>query len=185
MGSKGTETRQRMIDATLSLIERRGYYGTGLNQVLNESGTPRGSLYFHFPGGKDALMSATIEQGAELVGALIDAAEDKDARTAVTRVLRALGDRLESSGWQSGCPVATVALEVAGTNDAVQAACSAAYRRWTEALRVRLEADGRHENPGDLAVAVLALIEGALLLARTHRSREPLEQAKRTLRTLL
>src|SRR5947207_14909068 len=51
-----TDTRTRMIEATALLIRQRGYHGTSLNDILSASGAPRGSLYFHFPGGKDQLV---------------------------------------------------------------------------------------------------------------------------------
>lgn len=184
MGAKGAETRQRMIEATRSSIERQGYFGTGLNQILTESGTPRGSLYFHFPGGKDELVAAAVTQASGLVDAALDAADLTDPAGAVAGLITLLGERLEASGWENGCPVATVALEVAGTNDAVQQACAQVYARWTEALRIILRAAGYREAD-DLAVSLLALVEGALLLARTHRSRDPLDRAARVARTLL
>ncbi|MBF6336130.1 TetR/AcrR family transcriptional regulator [Nocardia abscessus] len=184
MGVKGTETRGKLVEAARTLVERHGYYGAGLNQILAASGAPRGSLYFHFPGGKDELVAAAIAQASKEIAALIDTIEPGDAAAAASRLLRMFGDRLEASGWQQGCPVATVALDVAAANDAVQAECAAAYAAWQQALRLRLRADGR-ENADDLAAAVLAMVEGALLLARAQRSREPLERVERTLLALL
>ncbi|WP_280396823.1 TetR/AcrR family transcriptional regulator [Nocardia carnea] len=184
MGAKGAETRQRMIEATRASIERRGYFGTGLNQILSDSGTPRGSLYFHFPGGKDELVAAAITQTSGVIDAALADADLSDPATAVTELITLLGDRLEASGWECGCPVATVALEISGTNDIVQRACAGVYERWTEALRISLHTAG-HRDAEDLAVSLLALIEGALLLAQTQRDRAPLERAARIARTLL
>ncbi|WP_025347107.1 TetR/AcrR family transcriptional regulator [Nocardia nova] len=184
MTAKGAETRQRMIAAAQDSLERNGYFGTGLNPVLAASGTPKGSLYFHFPGGKDELVVAAIEDARGLIDTMVDAIGDKAPAEVVAALIGLLGERLETSGWQCGCPVATVALEVAGTNDAVQQACSNTYTVWTSALRTRLEAAGRADAER-LAVSALALIEGALLLARAHRSREPLVQAARTIADLL
>ncbi|WP_327150193.1 TetR/AcrR family transcriptional regulator [Nocardia sp. NBC_01329] len=184
MGTKGAETRQRMIEATRSSIERRGYFGTGLNQILTDSETPRGSLYFHFPGGKDELVAAAVTQACGLIDNALDEADFTDPAGAVAGLIALLADRLEASGWENGCPVATVALEISGTNDTVRQACAQVYSRWTEAIRIVLRAAG-HRDAEDLAVALLALVEGALLLARTHRSRDPLDRAARVARTLL
>lgn len=184
MGVKGTETRGKLVDAARTLVERHGYYGAGLNQILAASGAPRGSLYFHFPGGKDELVAAAIAQAGKEIAALIDAIEPGDAAGAASRLLRAFGDRLEASDWQQGCPVATVALDVAAANDPIQAECAAAYAAWEQALRLRLRADGR-KDADDLAAAMLAMVEGALLLARAQRSREPLERVERALHSLL
>ncbi|MFC3960993.1 TetR/AcrR family transcriptional regulator [Nocardia jiangsuensis] len=184
MGSKGAETRQRMVAATLASIERRGYYGAGLNQILADSGTPRGSLYFHFPGGKDELVAEAVRRAAAVVESVLADVDPSDPVGAVAAVLGAFGDRLEESGWECGCPIAAVALEVSGTHDPIQRACAEVFARWTESIRLGLVAAGR-DDADDLASALLALIEGALLLAQAQRSRVPLERALRTARVLL
>ncbi|MEU7628925.1 TetR/AcrR family transcriptional regulator [Nocardia sp. NPDC049220] len=184
MGAKGTETRGKLVDAARRLVEQGGYYGAGLNQILATSGAPRGSLYFHFPGGKDELVAEAIALSGREITALIDAIPPGDTAAAATALLTLFGDRLEASDWQQGCPVATVALDVAAANDQIQTECAAAYAAWEQALRIRLRADGR-ADADDLAVTLLAMAEGALLLARTQRSREPLERVARTIRALL
>ncbi|WP_107658480.1 TetR/AcrR family transcriptional regulator [Nocardia suismassiliense] len=184
MGAKGTETRGKLIDATRGLVEKHGYFGAGLNQIIETSGAPRGSLYFHFPGGKDQLVAAAVAQSGNEITALIDAVAPGDTAAAATSLLAAFGDRLEASDWHQGCPVATVTLDVSAANDTIQAECAAAYTAWEQALRIRLQADGR-SDAADLAAAILAMIEGALLLARAQRSREPLERVARTIRAML
>lgn len=181
MGQKGTETRLRLLDATQELVESGGYFNAGLNQVIAASGAPRGSLYFHFPDGKDQLVGESIRRAGQAIGATFDDLGGSAPEFAAG-VLRLLGDRLEESGWRKGCPVATVALEMAAASDPLQAACSQVYTSWEDALRARLA--GR-PDADDLAVTVLALIEGALLLAKAHRSREPLDRVTGVLATLL
>lgn len=184
MGQKGAETRDRLLDATQGLVESGGYYGAGLNQVIAASGAPRGSLYFHFPGGKDQLVGESVRRAGRSIGDTLEGLAESSATVVelVEEVLRHLGDRLERSGWSKGCPVATVALETAAVNEPLQQACAEVYGSWEAALRTRLE--GR-PDADDLAVTVLALIEGALLLARAHRDREPLNRVTRQVAALL
>ncbi|MCG5215829.1 TetR/AcrR family transcriptional regulator [Streptosporangium sp. KLBMP 9127] len=184
MGRKGAETRDRLLQATQELIETGGYSGAGLNQVIAASGAPRGSLYFHFPDGKDQLVGESIRRAGQALGDAMEDLADSTPSTAefVEAVLRHLGDRLEESGWRKGCPVATVALEMAATSDPLQEACSEVYTSWAAALRTRL--DGR-PDADDLSVTILALVEGALLLARAHRSKDPLHRVARQITTLL
>ncbi|MFI9051553.1 TetR/AcrR family transcriptional regulator [Streptomyces sp. NPDC053427] len=184
MGQKGTETRDRLLDATQDLIETGGYSGAGLNQVIALSGAPRGSLYFHFPAGKDQLVGESVRRAGQAIGDAFAglAASSPSVAEFAEGVLRHLGDRLEESGWRRGCPVATVALETAATSDPLQEACSGVYSAWEAALRARL--DG-HPDADDLAVTILALVEGALLLAKAHRSREPLHRVARQIAALL
>ncbi|MFI7275269.1 TetR/AcrR family transcriptional regulator [Streptomyces sp. NPDC049879] len=184
MGQKGAETRDRLLDATRELVEAGGYSAAGLNQVIAASGAPRGSLYFHFPGGKDQLVAESVRRAGQAVGDALAGLAERDGSAAefTGAALRLLGDRLEESGWRRGCPVATVALETAATNDPLQQACSEVYASWERVLRDRL-AD--RPDADDLAVTVLALVEGALLLARTHRSRAPLDSVARRIGVLL
>ena len=104
----------------------------------------------------------------------------------VQQLIDAFADRMQSSQYTKGCPLATVALEVAASHDALQGVCADAYLGWQQIFTARLIPEGH--SPGraeDLASSVLALIEGALLLGRTRRSRVPLEQARRAAETLL
>ncbi|WP_405852980.1 TetR/AcrR family transcriptional regulator [Streptomyces sp. NBC_00090] len=184
MGQKGAETRDRLLDATQELVETAGYFGTGLNQVVAVSGAPRGSLYFHFPGGKDQLVGESVRRAGQAIGDALGEAAGTSPSPAefVEGMLRQLGDRLAESGWRKGCPVATVALETAAVNDPLQEVCSEVYASWEAALRTRLAS---RPDADDLAVTVLALVEGALLLARAHRSRDPLERVARQIHALL
>ncbi|MCX5210258.1 TetR/AcrR family transcriptional regulator [Kitasatospora sp. NBC_00240] len=188
MGAKGEETRARLVAATRALIEAQGYFGTGLNQVLAESGAPRGSLYFHFPAGKDQLVAAALTDAGLEIGGLIDsfAREKLSAGVMVRRLLDAFGDRMEGSGYTKGCPIATVALEVAGGNEELRRTCAEAYDNWQQALAAQLVTEGRTSQAADVAAgAVLAQFEGALLLARVRHSRAPLDQAARAVQLLL
>ncbi|MDI2128453.1 TetR/AcrR family transcriptional regulator [Yinghuangia seranimata] len=184
MGQKGAQTRDRLLDTTHALVQAKGYTGTGLNEVVAVSGAPRGSLYFHFPGGKDQLIAESVRYAGQAIGSDLAELSESTGPAAefVGAVLRRLGEQLEASEWLKGCPIATVALEAAATNDLLQEACSEVYASWEAALRARL---GDRPDAADLAVTVLALIEGALLLARAHRSREPLDRIGRQIAVLL
>ncbi|MCT2589435.1 TetR/AcrR family transcriptional regulator [Streptomyces sp. N2-109] len=188
MGVKGEETRARLIAATRTLVEAQGYFGTGLNQVLAESGTPRGSLYFHFPSGKDELVSAALTQSGQEVGDLIESlsADRASAAVIIHRLLGIFADRMERSEYGKGCPLATVALEVAGGNEELRRVCTEAYERWQGALADRLVDEGRSRAAAEAtAGAVLAQVEGAVLLARVQHSLVPLGQAARAVELLL
>lgn len=174
---RGDAARSRLIATTAELLHTQGYGKTGLQQIVAESGTPKGSLYFHFPGGKDELVTAALHQsGGQLsaaLAALLQAAPDP------TRAIAAVVDwfrvQLEASGYQKGCPVATVALEVAGTSDSIHQVCSSIYSEWRRLIADRLTAHGiSPERAAPLSTLILNAVEGALLLCRAHRSAEPL-----------
>jgi len=186
VGRKGDQTRARLLDATQDLIETGGYYGAGLNQVIAASGMPRGSLYFHFPGGKDQMVSEAVRRAGQDIGrAARDLAEAApDAAALVAGMLGLLADRLAGSDWRKGCPVATVALELAAVNQELREVCAEVYDSWESVLRERLAADG-YPAADELATTVLAMAEGALLLAKVRRSREPIDRVARQAAALL
>ena len=64
MTRRGDETRTKLVEAAATLFEERGYHAAGVKAILERAGAPRGSFYFHFPGGKEELAIAAIEAGA-------------------------------------------------------------------------------------------------------------------------
>ena len=158
-------------------MQRQGYHATGLNQLLAESGAPKGSLYFHFPAGKEQLATEAIADSAQRFRAAIEAAIGAAASPGdVARLLtRAMAVGLERSAFQEGCPVATVALETSATSEPIRSACEAAFRSWEEVLAARFEEFGWPPDAAQsFAEVLLAALEGGLLLARTARDDSPL-----------
>jgi TetR/AcrR family transcriptional repressor of lmrAB and yxaGH operons len=183
--TKGERTRRKLVDATATLLRRQGYHATGLAEIVEESGAPRGSLYFHFPDGKDQLAIAALDQAGEQWRVRIEAAVEHapDLAHAIEAVVTLLADDLEASKWENGCPVAAVALEA--TSKPVRAAVAAHYADWQTGVAERLERFGLPAPLAQqLATVALAGIEGALLLARVQRSREPLIVVGRSLQAM-
>ena len=126
-----------MIDATLELIQTRGYHGTGLAHITAGAAAPRGSLYFHFPGGKDELVAAALDRvGAEFTGLLESLiAGGADAGTVVAAVFDDLAARLDSSGFATGCAIASVAA--APRNASTTTSARSLSRVWKRSPIVR------------------------------------------------
>jgi TetR/AcrR family transcriptional repressor of lmrAB and yxaGH operons len=166
-----------VLRTAATLFQTQGYHATGLNQVLAEGGAPKGSLYFHFPGGKEQLASEALTlaggEMCQLIKETLHAAEEPEA--AVETVLEYLADALVSSDFTAGCPVATVALDAAGGSDTIRSACDHVYQSWTDVIADFLAGHGVDaDRSSALAVVLVASIEGALLLARTQRDVAPL-----------
>lgn len=180
-----TDTRERTLRAAARLLRARGYHGTGLNQVLAEGDLPKGSLYFHFPGGKEQLAAEAVAMaGAELRAWIESRLESApDAAAGVEAVVSGIADHLEATGYRVGCPVGMVAHD-SREHEAVRAACAAAFESWQGVLRDFL---ARHGVPGPdaVATALLAAIEGGQLLARTRCDTAPLRAVATTMGPLL
>jgi AcrR family transcriptional regulator len=175
-----TSTRDRIVDAGAALFLHQGYVGTGMKQIVAASGAPFGSVYHHFPGGKEELGVAAIHRAgaayAELVGATLDEHEDIVEATAAS--FAAAADHLRASGWADACPIATVALEVAGTSEPLREACAEVFEAWTAALTARFAAAGVPvDRTRPLALTFLMLLEGGFLFGRTARTTEALDAA--------
>jgi TetR/AcrR family transcriptional repressor of lmrAB and yxaGH operons len=178
--------RIRLIETTARLLQTQGYHNTGLNQVVAEAGAPKGSLYHYFPGGKVALAVAAIEHSAQQTALKLAelAMAQPDAVRGVAAVIDHFIAEFEASAYQKGCPIATVTLEQAALDDAIQAACARAYALWQQGLAAWLTAL-KVPDAGLLAEHLLVLIEGAMLLARAQRDCAPLRRVRSGLPVLL
>jgi TetR/AcrR family transcriptional repressor of lmrAB and yxaGH operons len=189
--SKGAVTQQRMVESMLELVETHGYSGTGLNSVLAHSGAPKGSLYFHFPEGKEQLGERAIALAGERFASLIvevlrDASSEGSTGQVVESVVAALSELMEQNDFAAGCPVSVVALEMGAESDRLRRACEQAYESWIAPVSAFLEGRG-HEASTARATAssVISLVEGALIVSRARRDVQPLRDAAQTLRTIL
>lgn len=174
-----TETRARLLRAAAELFRRQGYNGTGLNQVLATGAAPKGSLYFHFPGGKEQVAAEAVTlAGDELTQTFAElVAAASDPRHAILGLGQFFADNLQASEFRDGCPVATVALEESGDSEPIRAACDGVYGSWLHGLAVSLAAWGvAGDEAGPLAAFVLSSLQGALLLARVQRDVEVIHQ---------
>lgn len=174
METTAIPTRERILYATAELFRRQGYSGTGLKQVVAEAGAPFGSLYHHFPGGKQQLAEEVIRTGGAFFQALVTAVYDEEAtaEASVRAVFEGAAETLASTDFQDACPITTVALEVASTNDDLRRATAEVFEAWTVALTERL-------GDRDRALAVLSALEGAFVLCRAQRTVEPMLAAGR------
>ena len=175
-----------MIRTAAGLFRAQGYHATGLNQVLAEGGLPKGSLYFHFPGGKEQLAVESVQLSGRELGDGIAAAlaSTPDPAIALERILVLLGEHLVASDFREGCPVATVALDAAAQSEPIRAACAGVYDSWQDLVAGHLRAAGVDDADG-LATTFVAAVEGAILLARTRRDVTPLQTVGAHLRALL
>ncbi len=184
---KGERSRGRLVEATGRLLRRQGYHATGLAEVVAESGAPRGSLYFYFPGGKEELACEAIAAaGASWRARLEEVIEAAaDPGQAAEAVCRTLADELTGSAFQDGCPIATVALEAAGVSEPVRRACAEQLAGWEALIAKKLVAAGLPEAAAATAATfVLGAVEGATLLARVRRDPAPLLATGALLRAL-
>jgi AcrR family transcriptional regulator len=175
-----SDTRERIIAASAELFARQGYSGTGVKEIVAAAHAPFGSIYHHFPGGKEQIGAETIRSSGAIYGLLIEAVIDP-APTLVLGLrdfFAGAAAHLRESDYADACPIATVALEVASTSEPLREATDQVFESWLAALGERLHAGGIAEQRSrELALQILSLLEGAFILARSSRSTEALDAA--------
>lgn len=176
-------THDRLKVAAAELFRRQGYTGTGLKQIAAQAQAQFGSLYHFFPGGKEQLGAEVIRwSGAkylELVAELLD--QVPDVATAIELAFAGAGQTLVDTDYADACPIATVALEVASTNEKLRQATADVFESWIDAVAQRFAAAGVEPSTARrLSMSVLSLLEGAFLFCRASRSLDPMVAAGAT-----
>ena len=185
---KVTESKEKTLAAAIRLFRRQGFHGTALQDILAAGGAPRGSLYFHFPGGKEEIGETALRLAGETLRARIALAAQATASAEmfVTRIARGMVADLESSGFNDGCPIATTALETSAQSEALRNATRTAFQSWEHEIARGLERFGISPDDAEaIATVVLSQLEGALLLARTYQDPKPLKRAEQALALVL
>ena len=175
-----TDTRERIVTASAELFRRHGYTGTGVKQIVDAARAPFGSVYHHFPGGKDEIAAETIRWSGAMYALLLPAVFDPapDFVTGVRDFYALAAVHLRESGWEDACPIATVALEVASTNEPLRIATAEVFDSWIDAATARGVREGLPEPEARrLGIAIIVALEGAFVLCRSLRSTEPLDVA--------
>ncbi|MEN8184438.1 MAG: TetR/AcrR family transcriptional regulator [Myxococcota bacterium] len=161
----------------MRLFRRQGYASSGLQQILAESGAPRGSLYHYFPSGKEALGEAAIRMAAGMIEEMLTdlAVRHPNPKAFLRAYARTMADWMEESGFQSGCPIATTLLETAPRSPSITEAGQRAIDGWIAVVAgVLAKAGMAPRRARSRAQLVIAAMEGALILARVRRSKRPI-----------
>jgi len=173
-------TRERIVDATAQLFTRQGYAATGVKQIVTEAQAPFGSLYHFFPGGKEQLAAEVIRHSGGLYGLLFETIVDAapDVVTGIEAFFVGAAEHLVETDYADACPIATVALEVASTSEPLRAATADVFTGWIDAAVARLTGAGITAGRArELALELIAILEGAFILSRSLRSTEPMHVA--------
>jgi AcrR family transcriptional regulator len=173
-------TRERIVEASAELMRRQGYAATGAKQIVTQAQAPFGSLYHHFPGGKEELGAEAIRVSGALYELLIPAVFDPapDLVSAVRAFFAGAAEHLRETDYEDACPIATVALEVSSSSEAMRIACAEVFESWIAAGLPRFTAAGLPApRARELVIAMISALEGAFVLARVFRSTEALAVA--------
>ena len=170
------DSRGKMIESAVKLIRTRGLSAASFSEVLADSGAPRGSIYHHFPEGKDQLAAAAVTLTSERVLAYQRAYDGTTPRGVLERFIGMWRRVVEASHGQAGCVVAGVAIDTVADVPGLIDLVRGTFRDWVGLLAAQLLATGLPKPRADaIALATVAGMEGSLILCRAEGTTAPLD----------
>lgn len=185
--AKASSAREDMIGVAIELFRARGYEGVGVAELLEKSGAPRGSLYFHFPGGKEQIGAEVVERvGAEVATRFRELNESGvDLDTFVVRVFKTTAKECKDRDYMSSCPMAAIATGFGNGNPKLAAAVRTAFTSWEQEIAAAALARGMTEqNAAAFGSAMLTSIEGAFVVSKAQGTSAAHINASRAMQAL-
>lgn len=183
-----SNAREQILQTTCDLLEKQGYHGTGLNEIVRESGAPKGSLYYYFPEGKEQITAEAVLQSGQATSERIRAGltASSSVSKAIHDFILLIAENVERSGFAAGSPLTAVAMETATKSERINLACRKAYGMLQTAFKERLLEGGHsHHKAEELSTFVTASIEGGIILSRVSHTADPLRLVAKQLKVLL
>jgi TetR/AcrR family transcriptional regulator, lmrAB and yxaGH operons repressor len=168
-----SNARAQLISSAAKLFQRQGYHGTGLTQILTESGSPKGSFYHHFPSGKEELAETVMHQaGKEILDLVMHAFDRADTFIAgVDALSLAIADWFSRSDFAAGCPITSVMLETVPASARLGAASKEIFSAWSGVVTSAALREGYDtQTATSLGQAMVIALEGAWIVARAERN---------------
>lgn len=180
--------REQILQTTCTLLEKQGYHGTGLNEIIKESGSPKGSLYYYFPEGKEQITSEAILESSRATSERIrvNLQNTENAAKAIHDFILLIAENVEHSRFAAGSPLTAVAMETATQSERINLACRESYAMLQTAFKEKLITSGFTKPKADeLATFIVASIEGGIILSRTYHTTDPLRLVAKQLKLLI
>ncbi len=183
--TKRRDTRTKMLISAAEVMRERGAAGVTIDEVLARSGAPRGSVYYHFPDGRNQILAEALRYSGESITAMIDDATGWGARVLLREFIKFWERLLTEGDFAAGCPVVAAAIGC-DADPKLSAEAGAILGRWCTALTQAFVNDGfADDDAASLAVMSIAALEGAIVLSRSTRSKDPLHQVGEQLEFLI
>ncbi|TDL88846.1 TetR/AcrR family transcriptional regulator [Vibrio vulnificus] len=182
------DTKSLIIDHATILFQQKGYKGVGLSEVLKVCNVTKGSLYHHFPNGKEELLIACLHSLNEVITLdIVDIFERYPTTLEATNsMIEKLIVNLEREGTITGYTFSSMVSEMATLSDPVRKACADLYAKIQGIYYKKLLEDGYpKESASNMALMMTATIEGAMMLCLAETSAKPLKVISQLLPNIL
>jgi TetR/AcrR family transcriptional regulator, transcriptional repressor for nem operon len=178
--AKGQATRTRIISAAAELVFAHGVARTGIEDVQQQAGVSASQMYHYFTDKNDLIRAVIAHQTDGILDAQRPVLDELDSFAALERWRDLLIDLQEKRHCVGGCPIGSIAAELADDDPRARADLAAGFERWEAPIRAglaRMRARGELRQGTDtdnLALALLVALQGGLLLTQTRRNTGPL-----------
>jgi TetR/AcrR family transcriptional repressor of lmrAB and yxaGH operons len=166
-----------MLISAAEVMRERGAAGVTIDEVLTRSGAPRGSVYYHFPEGRNQILIEALQYAGEAITEVIDEAAANGGMYLVRQFVEFWEELLVESEFSAGCPVVAAAIGSADEEPQLTTVAGGIFEHWRDALTRAFVSDGFDEaDAASLAITCIAALEGAVVLCRSTGSTDPLRQ---------
>ncbi len=185
--AKISSAREDMLSAATELFRARGYEGVGVAELLEKAGAPRGSLYFHFPGGKEQIGAEVVERVGRNVAVRFRQLHESgvDLATFIERIFKTTAKESKDRCYKATCPMAVIAAEVDADNPKLAAAVRDVFVSWEGEIAAAARARGMNAKSAEaFASALISAMEGAFIVSKAQGSSTAHVNASRAIRAL-
>ena len=178
MSGGSSAAREQMLESAIFLMRQAGLSAAGINQIVEESGSPKGSVYHYFPGGKNQLVAEALSLYGRRVADAFEArlASKKEPGQKVRALFALIAERLRAADFDASCAAGAVALDVGKGNEALRAVVANVMASWQAIVAAHLPMRTRARS-ASFAGLVISAIEGGYIRGRAERSTQPLTEA--------
>lgn len=176
--SEKSNAKEQIVSTAARLFFSQGYHATGLNQIIKESSTPKGSLYHYFPHGKEELAHECIQKANEHIMQKFEDtfAAHETTGDAIQRFIHDMADETEAAGFTGFLPFSFwAAVETSCISHQLRVACQGVFANWQNIITKHLMMEGvGEEKARETGLLVISLMEGALIISLTNQDKQPL-----------
>jgi TetR/AcrR family transcriptional regulator, lmrAB and yxaGH operons repressor len=179
-------TKHLMLMSAAEVLRERGAAGVTIDEVLSRSGAPRGSVYHHFPGGRNQILLEALGFAGDSMTTAIDEAASQGPMALLHGFVGLWEHLLQESDFAAGCPVAAATIGTGDDDPRLSDDAARIFDHWRAALVRSFAADGFDDQEARaLATTMLAATEGAVILCRSLRSSQPLHDVAENIEFLV
>ncbi|KKI89454.1 TetR family transcriptional regulator [Bacillus sp. SA1-12] len=187
MASK-VDSREKILQTASRLFQLQGYHATGLNQIIKESGSPKGSLYHYFPNGKEELAIEAVKYTSQYIESKLKRSMDSvsDPVKAIQLFILETANQFDHPEKIEGIPVGLLASETSLLSEPLREICVQSFKKWETIIANKLIENGfKDEAAFKLGMLINAMIEGGIMLSITNKDKTPLLTISETIPQIL